>query len=263
MQHILVQRSHDIRFASTLALLDSEFDTLAVADTELARTIERNQHAIDGFVFFHLTSAASRAAEILTDERFNKPSMPIAYLGHLARGAHLPFGTISFGQSQTEDLLSHLRNPQPLSVLVVEDDDGIREVLELCLSTHYEITCAADGHQALQVLESRSFELVILDVMLPGISGDEVFTYIQNHCPDTAVIVITAYDNKQREFGFAFRGADAYIPKPFESNTAFRRLVMQTIKARHEKRASHAQTERLDKENLAWRQYADRMRSYV
>ena len=263
MRHILVQRSHDIRFASTLALLDHEFDTLAVADSELAPAIESNQHAIDGFVFFHLTSSASRTAEILTDERFNTPTTPIAYLGHLSRGAHLPYGTIAFEPSQTEDLLAHLQKPNPLSVLVVEDDDGIREVLELSLSTHYEITCAADGHQAMQALASQSFQLVVLDVMLPGISGDDIFKHIQTHCPDTAVIVITAYNTNQREFDFAFRGADAYIPKPFESNDAFRRLVMQTIKARHDKRSSKTQCDRLDQESQAWQQYAQRMRSYV
>lgn len=264
MGYILVQRSHDVQFNQILSALDAEYHTLIVADSELNGVIEQHQHNTDGFVVFHLTEATSRAAELLTNERFNAPTTPIAYLGKIGPDTRLPYSVAHFEILLADKLVEYLRQPRQISVLVVEDDDAIRDVLQLSLSKHFVVSCAADGPIAMQLLENKTFDIVVLDLMLPGgISGEEIFTHSHTSQPDTPVVIITAHDTKKLELDFAFRGADAYVPKPFDSNSVFRHLLMKTIKDRHEKTAAHARLSRLNEAEHARRAYAQRMRPYT
>jgi len=102
-------------------------------------------------------------------------------------------------------------------ILVVEDHRKIAESIKIGLEKEgFEVLCAYDGGSALDSLESISFDCVLLDIMLPDISGYELCKYIRNDLANAVpIIMLTALDsleNKVEEFNC---GADDYLPKPF------------------------------------------------
>ena len=77
--------------------------------------------------------------------------------------------------------------------LLVEDETTLREVMEQAPAERdLSVQSTGSGKRALQELSLRSFALVITDIRLPGCCGMENLSYCQEHCPDTAVIVVTA-----------------------------------------------------------------------
>ncbi len=264
MGYILIQRTCDEKYNPIIAELGSVFQTLIAADADMSSAIEEHQHEIDGFVAVSLTEAVMRSTELLTNERFNAPTTPIAYAGEINQGTFLPYGVTHFDVASVDMLVEYLKQPKRIDVLVVEDDDAIRDVLSLSLSRHFSVDCAGDGPQAMQILEESLFDIVVLDVMLPGgISGEEIFTHIRKSQPNAAVVVITAYDSSKRELDFAFRGADAYVPKPFDSNASFRRLLMKTLKDRHQKTSPRERGGNRDESAEAWCEYKKQMSEYM
>ena len=101
-----------------------------------------------------------------------------------------------------------------IRVLIVEDEKPISELIRLSLSkAGYYCLCAYDGAEAANILEKELFDLVLLDVMLPGVSGFELLEYIQP--TGTPVIFITA-KNSLDDRVKGLMGAEDYIVKPFE-----------------------------------------------
>lgn len=101
-------------------------------------------------------------------------------------------------------------------ILLVEDDRTLRQALAFNLEREgYEVRVAVDGEQALAAARDTGLDLVILDVMLPGMSGLEVLRAIRAEGIDTPVIVLSAKgDEIDRVVGLKV-GADDYVPKPF------------------------------------------------
>src|ERR1039458_9577054 len=80
------------------------------------------------------------------------------------------------------------------SILVIDDEAGIRESLEVLLTLEgYGVKMANDGEQGLRMLELENFDLVLLDLALPGQSGLELLPQIKERQPELPVIMITAY----------------------------------------------------------------------
>ena len=101
-------------------------------------------------------------------------------------------------------------------ILIVEDDVAIREGLVLNLELEgYLPVVAGDGERALAALDKEAFDLVLLDVMLPGRNGFEVLRTLRAARHDVAVILLTARtDEADKVLGFEL-GADDYVTKPF------------------------------------------------
>lgn len=101
-------------------------------------------------------------------------------------------------------------------ILVVEDEEKLREIIALFLRTEgFQVEEAGDGETALQIFGRFAPDLVILDVMLPGISGFDVCREIRRVC-DVPVIFLTALgDDDHHMLGYSL-GADDYIAKPFK-----------------------------------------------
>ena len=76
------------------------------------------------------------------------------------------------------------------TILVVDDDEGMRETLTAVLKRDYRVLCAATGETALQMMEKEDVALMLLDVRLPGISGFEVLKITKENYPYIEVIVI-------------------------------------------------------------------------
>lgn len=103
-----------------------------------------------------------------------------------------------------------------LKVLVVEDDATVREVLTTLLGFDgFEVAAAADGSTGLQLAETMQPDIVLLDVVLPGIDGLEVCRSLRKRSPDTRVVMITGRGTAEDELDGVAAGADAYLKKPF------------------------------------------------
>ncbi len=110
------------------------------------------------------------------------------------------------------------------NVLLVEDEQKIADTLKLGLSENgYEVEVAYDGKIGLKLYESRPFNLVILDINLPGINGIELCKAIRSKNKQIPVIMLTALNTLNDKIEGYDVGADDYIIKPFE----FRELLMK------------------------------------
>ncbi len=100
-------------------------------------------------------------------------------------------------------------------ILVVEDEPSIREVLSLYLRrAGYQVTVVEDGQQALDALSSQLPDLVVLDLMLPGVDGLKITRWLRER-GDTPIIMLTARREEQDRIAGLEMGADDYVVKPF------------------------------------------------
>ena len=101
-------------------------------------------------------------------------------------------------------------------VLVVDDDPTVSDVVRRYLErAEYEVVLAADGQSALDAVHTQRPDLVVLDLMLPGIDGLEVCRRLRRDDPDLPVVMLTALgDEADRVVGLSL-GADDYVTKPF------------------------------------------------
>lgn len=100
-------------------------------------------------------------------------------------------------------------------ILIVEDDEAIANLIYMHLSDEgYRCVCAFDGERGADILEGRDFDLVLLDIMLPGIDGYELMEYIRPR--GTPVIFLTAKGEVKDRIKGLRMGADDYLVKPFQ-----------------------------------------------
>jgi len=109
-------------------------------------------------------------------------------------------------------------------ILIVEDEFEIREIIKKYLEKEgYEVYMAKDGIDGLEMFRKNQPHLVILDVMMPGITGFDVLKEVRN-VSNIPVLMLTAkHQEKDRIEGFDL-GADDYIPKPFSPNELVKRV---------------------------------------
>lgn len=113
-------------------------------------------------------------------------------------------------------------------ILVVEDEKKIARVLSLELEYEgYEVTVQETGMKGLQALEEESFDLVLLDVMLPELSGLEVLRRVRKTNTATPIILITARGSVPDKVSGLDLGANDYITKPFDIEELLARIRAQ------------------------------------
>lgn len=101
-------------------------------------------------------------------------------------------------------------------VLVVDDEEPVRELFAEYLGERYPCATAADGHEALALLSREPFALAVLDVYMPGMSGIELLRKIVSDFSDTAVVMVSGVDRTQRVLDAVRLGAFDYVLKPVE-----------------------------------------------
>ena len=113
---------------------------------------------------------------------------------------------------------------QNAKILIVDDDRELGEMLrEFLAPDHFELSICLSGEEGLQALQEDGFELLILDIMLPGASGIEILRQLRQSS-DIPVIMLTARgDDVDRILGLEF-GADDYISKPFNPRELLARI---------------------------------------
>lgn len=103
-----------------------------------------------------------------------------------------------------------------LSVLLVEDEENLHDALKLNLELEgYEITSAYDGHEALKKVEDEYFDLIIMDVMLPGVDGITVTENIRLQNNEVPILILSAKNTSADRVSGLKKGADDYLTKPF------------------------------------------------
>lgn len=111
------------------------------------------------------------------------------------------------------------------TILVVEDEEAYRKPLEYSLKREgYEVIGVADGDQALSVVKSNHIDLILLDLMLPGIPGTEVCRQVRESY-DTPIIMVTAKDDVVDVVIGLELGADDYVTKPYRFRELLARIT--------------------------------------
>lgn len=109
-------------------------------------------------------------------------------------------------------------------ILIVEDDPKINKMVQTLLTKNqYVVESAFSGTEALLLLEKESFDLILLDLMLPGLSGEEILSKINEYL-QIPVICVSAKDDLDTKLGLIREGADDYITKPFNNEELIVRI---------------------------------------
>jgi DNA-binding response OmpR family regulator len=105
-----------------------------------------------------------------------------------------------------------------LRVLVVEDETRLAENIASALreGPAYAVDVVHDGAEALEFCRAGEYDLIVLDLMLPGYSGDDVVLHLRAARNTTPILILTAVDHKQRTIALLDAGADDYMSKPFD-----------------------------------------------
>src|SRR5690349_16221893 len=131
-----------------------------------------------------------------------------------------------------------------MRVLIVDDEEVLRDVLDAVLRREgFDVVSASSGEEALSMLDGEDIDLIILDVMLPGISGIDTMRAIRISNPTLPVIIITAFSSIDGAIDAMKQGAFHYIPKPFKNEE----VVLTVNKALEQRRLSN-ENERLKAE---------------
>lgn len=119
-------------------------------------------------------------------------------------------------------------NQNAYKVLFLEDEPTILDVLtEYMLVSGYEVTTAKRGDTAISLLQNNTYDLAVLDIMVPGPDGFEVLKYIREHAGQTAVIMLTALEDEKTQVKAFNLYADDYVIKPVSPIILLKR--METI----------------------------------
>ena len=109
--------------------------------------------------------------------------------------------------------------PNPLSILVIDDEEIIREVIgQLLQREGYEVSTVTNGEEGLELAKGQSFDLVLRDLMLPGMGGMETLSEFVENYPETVVIMLTAYASIQTAVSATKKGAFDFVTKPFKND---------------------------------------------
>lgn len=102
-------------------------------------------------------------------------------------------------------------------ILVVDDEESIREFLEIMLKKEgYEVSTAEDGQKAKEVLQKKSFDMVISDLQMPNVTGIELLKHVKDSYPETVFMLITAFGTTETAVEAMKMGAYDYVTKPFK-----------------------------------------------
>ena len=160
---------------------------------------------------------------------------------HLASATAREFGINSLiAFSEYEKLLDIINNQQftPLenmdksSLLVIEDNPDTRHLITRILSSRFTIDSAEDGETGLALWRKNDYALVLLDVMLPGISGNEVLGYIMKEKSSQSVVIMTANHTMELAEEVMLKGAADFVTKPFRTEQL--RRVCETATRRED-----------------------------
>ena len=134
-------------------------------------------------------------------------------------------------------------SPGLAKILVIDDEASIRESLEVLLTLEgYSVNMASEGLEGLRMLDTESFDLVLLDLALPGQSGLELLPQIKERQPELPVIMITAYGTVDNVVDAIHAGAENFVQKPWDNEKLL--ADIRSAVARHRAEEENLQLKR-------------------
>ncbi|HEY4643691.1 MAG TPA: response regulator [Bacteroidota bacterium] len=102
-------------------------------------------------------------------------------------------------------------------ILVVDDEDALRTVLSSELvGEGYDVETAGDGDEAIKVVQTKPFDLVLLDIKMPKVDGFEVLRFLKSKYPQIKVIMLTGFADLKNAIESKKLGAEDFISKPYD-----------------------------------------------
>lgn len=102
-------------------------------------------------------------------------------------------------------------------ILVVDDEDALRTVLSSELAGEgYQVASAADGEEAIKILDGATFDLILLDIKMPNVDGFEVLKFVKERQPSTKVIMLTGFADLKNAIESKKLGAEDFVSKPYD-----------------------------------------------
>ncbi|MGB6742313.1 MAG: response regulator transcription factor [Terracidiphilus sp.] len=135
-------------------------------------------------------------------------------------------------------------NQQPIRILVVDDESAIRRALRPPLvELGFQVAEASRGEEALQALRAAVYDVVLLDINMPGIGGIETLRRIRAFAPRLPVLMLTVRDQEEDKVEALDLGADDYVTKPFSTRELIARIRAAVRRVRAPARAEDAPIE--------------------
>ncbi|MCX5677523.1 MAG: response regulator [Candidatus Omnitrophica bacterium] len=104
------------------------------------------------------------------------------------------------------------------TILICDDEEGIRESLKLILEKDYRLLFATNGNEAIDVLKKNSVDAVIMDIKMPRMDGIEAMRKLKDLKPTLKILVTSGYKSVETAMEAVSAGASDYIVKPFDRN---------------------------------------------
>ncbi|MEX2116547.1 MAG: response regulator [Bacteroidota bacterium] len=102
-------------------------------------------------------------------------------------------------------------------ILVVDDEEALRTVLSSELEGEgYQVNTAADGDEAIKIIGTQQFHLILLDIKMPNVDGFEVLKFVKQHQPATKVIMLTGFADLKNAIESKKLGAEDFVSKPYD-----------------------------------------------
>jgi two-component system response regulator HydG len=124
------------------------------------------------------------------------------------------------------------------SLLIVDDDIAHRTMLRILLDWQYEISEADDGSTAIEEVSKRHFDMLLMDIRMPGVSGIEALDQIRSLSPDVPILMMTAYFSDEIAAGVRKRGAFDCLSKPFDFDELKQTIDRAIVSSRPQQRAT-------------------------
>jgi len=107
--------------------------------------------------------------------------------------------------------------PAKNKILVVDDEEALRTVLAAELEGEgYQVTTAADGQEAINILGPSIFDLILLDIKMPNVDGFEVLKFVKERHPATKIIMLTGFADLKNAIESKKLGAEDFVSKPYD-----------------------------------------------
>jgi two-component system response regulator PilR (NtrC family) len=133
-------------------------------------------------------------------------------------------------------------------ILVVDDEESIREFLEIMLKKEgYQVTCVEDGQKAIDILQKKSFDLVISDLQMPNVTGIELLKHVKDNYSDLLFMMITAFGTTETAVDAMKMGAYDYVTKPFKLDEV-RINIANALRSQHLELENRTLKKELNKE---------------
>ncbi|EOP49194.1 hypothetical protein IKQ_05232 [Bacillus cereus VDM053] len=144
-------------------------------------------------------------------------------------------------------------------ILVVEDDQEIQELIKQFLMTQqYKVIVASDGLEGMKQFNKQSFDLILLDVMMPNLNGFEVAKMIRSQS-NIPIIMLTALEEEQDQMKGFDLGIDDYITKPFSFHVLMRRVEAVLRRSNNQSTDNHLVFRELHVDGDAYKVYVNKV----